>query len=395
MKSLNLFSIRRSYILTSLLFVLFISACQTEPVEKREYGWFDFVVPDLDTTVNVVDMSFLNIGDAGGSGFITLKDGHFADGNGEKIRFFGTNLTFSSSFPDKETAALIAGRLRKLGMNVVRFHHMDMRSVPQGIWDKEMKDLDPGQLDKLDWLVYQLKIHGIYSNINTHVSRTYPGMDYKGEEQFDFGKTIDQFYRPYIEMQKEYAKKLLTHRNPYTGNSYADEPAVAFVEVNNENSLLSGWAHLPDLNKEHKASLISQWKEWLNSNPKYRNNQGLKNDLMGIIKNYDVSSTDLQKEMNTDSLKVVTVEIGKFSRKDNKLIDSIPWVPGFSGDIINKESTVFVYVRKVLKPEVKELNEARGLITADYQNYLEKEWIASLRAKYPVDVKKDVLAKIK
>jgi hypothetical protein len=297
MKSLNLFSIRRSYILTSLLFVLFISACQTEPVEKREYGWFDFVVPDLDTTVNVVDMSFLNIGDAGGSGFITLKDGHFADGNGEKIRFFGTNLTFSSSFPDKETAALIAGRLRKLGMNVVRFHHMDMRSVPQGIWDKEMKDLDPGQLDKLDWLVYQLKIHGIYSNINTHVSRTYPGMDYKGEEQFDFGKTIDQFYRPYIEMQKEYAKKLLTHRNPYTGNSYADEPAVAFVEVNNENSLLSGWDHLPDLNKEHKASLISQWKEWLNSNPKYRNNQGLKNDLMGIIKNYDVSSTDLQKEM--------------------------------------------------------------------------------------------------
>ena len=116
------------------------------------------------------------------------------------------------------------------------------------------------------------------------------------------------------------------------------------------------------------------------------------------VKNFiksGLSDTDLQKEMNTDSLKVVTVEIGKFSRKDNKLIDSIPWVPGFSGDIINKESTVFVYVRKVLKPEVKELNEARGLITADYQNYLEKEWIASLRAKYPVDVKKDVLAKIK
>ena len=34
-------------------------------------------------------------------------------------------------------------------------------------------------------------------------------------------------------------------------------------------------------------------------------------------------------------------------------------------------------------------------MTADYQNYLEKEWIASLRAKYPVEVNAAVLAKIK
>ena len=49
----------------------------------------------------------------------------------------------------------------------------------------------------------------------------------------------------------------------------------------------------------------------------------------------------------------------------------------------------------MLKPEVKQLNEAKGLVTADYQNYLEKEWIASLRARYPVQVNKEVLAKIK
>jgi hypothetical protein len=115
---------------------------------------------------------------------------------------------------------------------------MDNQATPGGIWDKDMKDLDPGQLDKLDWLIYQLKIHGVYSNINTHVSRNYPGSDYD-IDQFHYGKSIDQFYRPYIEMQKDYAKKLLTHKNPYTGNTYANEPAVAFVEVNNENSLFS------------------------------------------------------------------------------------------------------------------------------------------------------------
>jgi peptidyl-prolyl cis-trans isomerase SurA len=116
--------------------------------------------------------------------------------------------------------------------------------------------------------------------------------------------------------------------------------------------------------------------------------------IKNLIKS-GLSDNDLQKEIHNDSLKIVTIESSKFSKKDNKLIDSIAWVPGFSQDIINNGSTIFVYVRKVLKPEPKELNEARGLITADYQNYLEKEWIAALRSKYPVLVKRDVLAKIK
>jgi peptidyl-prolyl cis-trans isomerase SurA len=116
------------------------------------------------------------------------------------------------------------------------------------------------------------------------------------------------------------------------------------------------------------------------------------------VKNFiksGLSDADLLKEVNIDSVQVLTIESSKFSRKDNKLIDSIPWTPGFSQDIVTNGTTVFVYVRKTIKPEVKELSEARGLITADYQNYLEKEWIASLRAKYPVEVKQDVLVKIK
>lgn len=108
-----------------------------------------------------------------------------------------------------------------------------------------------------------------------------------------------------------------------------------------------------------------------------------------------LSDNDILKEINSDSLHILTIESAKFSRKDNRLIDSIPWTPGFSNEIVNKGTTVLVYVHKVLKPAVKELAEAKGLITADYQNYLEKEWITSLRTKYPVEVNREVLAKIK
>jgi peptidyl-prolyl cis-trans isomerase SurA len=116
------------------------------------------------------------------------------------------------------------------------------------------------------------------------------------------------------------------------------------------------------------------------------------------VKNFLKSGLDeasILKEVNTDSLKVLSIESGKFSRKENRIIDTIAWTPGFSKEMSTDSGIVFVMVKNVLKPEPKALNEARGLITADYQNYLETAWISSLRAKYPVNVNKEVLAKIK
>ena len=39
----------------------------------------------------------------------------------------------------------------------------------------------------------------------------------------------------------------------------------------------------------------------------------------------------------------------------------------------------------------KSLQEAKGLVTADYQNYLEKEWIEVLKKKYDYHVNEGVL----
>lgn len=46
------------------------------------------------------------------------------------------------------------------------------------------------------------------------------------------------------------------------------------------------------------------------------------------------------------------------------------------------------------EPGVKALSEARGVITADYQNYLEKEWINALHTKYEIKIHDDVLKKL-
>ncbi len=125
----------------------------------------------------------------------------------------------------------------------------------------------------------------------------------------------------------------------------------------------------------------------------------LKNPALAAkVKNFiksGLGESDILKEVNSDTAKVLSIESGKFSKKDNSLIDTIAWTPGISKDITVNGGIVFVNIRRILKPEPKTLNEARGLITADYQNYLEKDWIRYLRSKYPVVVNNEVLAKIK
>ena len=101
------------------------------------------------------------------------------------------------------------------------------------------------------------------------------------------------------------------------------------------------------------------------------------------------------KEINADTAHILTIENNKFSRKDNKYVDQVKWETGLYPEIRDGGAAILVHIKDVLKPEPKQLSESRGLITADYQNYLEKEWIRQLREKYPVVVNQDVFAKIK
>ena len=159
---------------------------------------------------------------------------------------------------------MVAMRLAKFGVNAVRFHHMDMQKAPGGIFAADGRTLDPDQLDRLDYLIAQLKENGIYADLNLHVSRTYPGMPtWAGGPTYDKG--VDQFIPEMIEWQRGYARDLLTHTNPYTHSQYAGEPAVALVEINNENALLQDWwgGRLDDMPAAYAAELERQWNRWL------------------------------------------------------------------------------------------------------------------------------------
>ena len=105
---------------------------------------------------------------------------------------------------------------------------------------------------------------------------------------------------------------------------------------------------------------------------------------------------DIAKQLLQDSITSVKIIPGKFEKGDNKYVDAVKWEPGFyeAGSSDVEDLHVYVKIKKIIKPQAKQLEEARGLVTADYQNYLEKEWINNLKQKYPVKINQKVLTKV-
>ncbi|MDD5432006.1 MAG: hypothetical protein PHO70_03355 [Candidatus Omnitrophica bacterium] len=213
--------------------------------------WYPYVIPEkLDQN------SPLNIGKlvldapAGKHGFVKVKEGHFYFEDGTRAKFWGTNLCFDANFPTKEQAKILADRIAYFGFNAVRLHHMDFYFEPRGIFedvcpafkDPQMKKTDvlsKKQLEKLDYFIYLLKQRGIYIDMNLLVARHFTEADGVVDAAMlgMAAKPYSMFDKKLIELQKKYAKDLLTHYNPYTKLRYCDDPAVALVEIINETTL--------------------------------------------------------------------------------------------------------------------------------------------------------------
>ena len=85
----------------------------------------------------------------------------------------------------------------------------------------------------------------------------------------------------------------------------------------------------------------------------------------------------------------------KIEAGDKAWADSLTWKKGSYLETVDGDNTVLYYVNAILKPGYKTLKDARGIYIADYQTYLEKQWIAELREKYTIEVNQEALTKLK
>jgi hypothetical protein len=243
--------------------------------------YFPFAI-DQDRLSGPVDFSQLNTPitpslriAAHGGHFVTVgADGRAGTADDKPIRFFGVNLAFGGNFPEVKDAVRVAKRLRRLGVNLVRLHHMDTSPDEQPTRARSIlttgpyPTFNPVSMHRLRKLLDAFRAEGIYVNLNLHVGYAFrPAIDRvpampDGVAMPTHGKPLHIFHPRMVELQEIFTSRLLRELK------LSRDPVLAMVEINNESSMLWAWQRSQLSNAaqgEYAAELQRQWNLFLRS----------------------------------------------------------------------------------------------------------------------------------
>ncbi|UCF16977.1 MAG: hypothetical protein JSW59_05855, partial [Phycisphaerales bacterium] len=268
--------------------------------------WFMLMAgPDAHCPESIIDMSGLVEKPAGAHGFLRRDGEDFEFEDGTAVKFWGVCASMSSTVQSQHRQARFYA---KHGINMVRQH--PVQSV-LGLLQKtgRTRSFDSVKLDKWDRWFSILKDNGIYmtwSLFYPHVITEADG--YRSDLYAELpnrgpGKSTSGVVTIMPELQDaqwQWQHALLNHVNPYTQLAYKDDPALAIVEVHNEDSIF--WhAPLNDLASydngkfdRHAAVLGEMWMNWVKQ--KYGTNRNL-GAAWGSGKRSDDSVDNLRMKM--------------------------------------------------------------------------------------------------
>ncbi len=209
-------------------------------IHKKGNEWKELTFSKKTIKGSALDFSFLLDAPAGKYGWAYAeKDGtiRFEKAPGKRLKLNGTNMCQTACFPSKESAHIIAENLAALGYNAVRFHHHDagLTDLASG----NSTTLNKDNLDKLEYFIHVLKEKGFYITTDLYTSRKF-----HPDENFPKGvsaKALFPLDRKAMDNWKTFARNWMTHVNPYTGTSLAEDPALVAINLVNEDNLESVW----------------------------------------------------------------------------------------------------------------------------------------------------------
>lgn len=259
---------RGSLIILSLLLGVGI------PLSAQEYesAWFEFEAGDF--SESVIDMSHWLDAPAGNHGFLQMKGDDLAFEDGTPVKFWGVNVCSNKPFVPHQEAEKWTDFMARYGINAVRFHKFTWGAT-DGIHSTILTE---DKWENFDYFSSRLKERGIYygwSHIYGH--RVRPGdssrlLAYEevAGTQFPWAhlngttSSLVNFAEDLQELNIELTVNMLNHRNPYSGMRYADDPALAFVELQNEDNIF--WSAIETTLQQtpaYRVLLCSKFSHWL------------------------------------------------------------------------------------------------------------------------------------
>lgn len=106
------------------------------------------------------------------------------------------------------------------------------------------------------------------------------------------------------------------------------------------------------------------------------------------------SPSEAASELNQGTQLNLQTEGGLFAREDREVLGKIKWTEGLSVNVPMNGQVMVVDIEELLNKSPKKLSEARGLVTSEYQNFLDKQWVEELRKTHTYKVNTEVLHSI-
>jgi hypothetical protein len=253
--------------------------------------WFAFQ-PAKVVVPGIIDMDHWLDRPAGKHGGVHMVRDGFAFEDGTPVKFWGVNLSYTASAPDRETADFTAARFAKYGINAVRMHKFSYPTGQMGIGDpNDSTRMDPKGLDRLDYFASRLKEQGVYFGwSHTYGFHVVPG-DRERLLAYDEiatnlkGNTYAfiHFAEDVQDLMIAMVVNLLKHKNPYTGRTYADEPALCFIELQNEDDIFFYTSEKAfEACPTYKKRFLAQFAAWLKE--RYSSQKALQSAWEGALR---------------------------------------------------------------------------------------------------------------
>ncbi len=261
---------------------------------------------------SLVDFSATLLKPAGTLGFLEVgEDGRFRwKKDGSRARFWGINVSSTRlNLPDAQIEAVVKNFARA-GLNLVRLEAVDNRNCLLGSpLSHSSRTLDPAYLERLDFWMDCLRRNGIYYYLDLLDFRTFK----EGDGVLNADR-LDRAARPYalfdpflIQLQKEYARLFLTHRNRYSGLRPVDDPAFALVEICNEHGFFLYPEKLDTLVEPYKTNLRRLFNAFLRAKYGSRSSLG---SAWGSVKETPVLGDREDPAQDTVELPALTPPVG-------------------------------------------------------------------------------------
>lgn len=267
----------------SLLFALFLFAICAAAQNNSGADWFPFNPKEAGATSRINMQNWLHK-PAGRHGFVQMKKDDLVFSDGTPVKFWGVNIAGNKPFVPQDEAKKWAHFMAAYGINAVRFHKFTWDAT-DGVHSTQLTE---EKWKAFDFFNSELKSKGIYyawSHIYGHRVRPADSsrlLAYKevAETKFPWSHingttaSLVNFAEDLQALNIELTVNMLNHVNPVTGLRYADDPALACIELQNEDNIF--WSAMEATLKQtptYRALLCRKFSSWLKN--KYRTNGAL------------------------------------------------------------------------------------------------------------------------